>query len=142
MILLTISLLVTCLAPRTLESSRFCPWNRFDKWRWFLQKFSTQSKAKNNNNKFEYDTNYLVTAIFMFNSKIKKKLSTSISSFLVHAKTSSNLRFIVFFCTFMYKRNQKIEEKNKKTNAKQQQLQKFATQWEIVNVNLAKNCLR
>ena len=32
--------------------------------------------------------------------------------------------------------------RKKQTNAKQQQLQKFATQWDIVNVNLAKNCLR
>ena len=56
----------------------------------------------------------------MLNSKIKKKnyqLPFHRFWFLVHAKTSSNLRFIVFFCTFMYKKEPKNEEKTNKRKA-------------------------
>ena len=109
-----------------------------EKMFWFSALTFLWNKAKDNNNKFKHEINYFVTAIFMFNSKIKN--NNQVQSWASFLGLCSNMKQLPFhrFLWHNYVETIKKLEETIEAKAKQQQQQIFAIQWEIVSVNPVK----
>lgn len=79
-----------------------------EKMFWFSALTFLWNKAKDNNNKFKHEINYFVTAIFMFNSKIKN--NNQVQSWASFLGLCSNMKQLPFhrFLAQLCRNNKKI----------------------------------